>query len=89
MQSVGESAGSGVWNAVGMGMDPTTGIGLGLLGTVISVRWAVGKWEKEKRRWWADWERIGQGLERDLKVRSGHTLLSEYQSNRECFGFYR
>lgn len=67
MQSAGES-GIGVWNMVGMGMDPTTGIGLGLLGIVGSVRWAVGVWEREKKKWFADWERIGQGLERDLKV---------------------
>lgn len=67
-QSVGGS-GSGVWNAVGMGMDPATGMGLGLLVGAYSVRRVVGKWEKEKKRWWADWERIGQGVERDLKVR--------------------
>ncbi|KAF9452738.1 hypothetical protein P691DRAFT_783294 [Macrolepiota fuliginosa MF-IS2] len=77
MQSAGESAGSAIWNAVGMGMDPTTGIGVGLLGAAASVRWAVGKWEKEKRKWWADWERIGQGLERDLKVRTGYALPLE------------
>lgn len=67
MQSAGEP-GTGIWNVVGMGMDPMTGIGVGLLGIVGSVRWAVGGWEREKKKWWADWERIGQGLERDLKV---------------------
>lgn len=67
MQSAGE-AGTGIWSVVGMGMDPTTGIGLGLVGIAGSVRWAVGKWEKEKKKWWADWERIGQGLGRDLQV---------------------
>jgi len=51
-----------------MGMDPMTGIGVGLLGLIASLRWAVAKWEKEKKRWWTDWERIGTGLERDLKV---------------------
>jgi hypothetical protein len=32
------------------------------------MRWAVGKWERTKKRWWEDWERLSQGLERDLKV---------------------
>ncbi|KXN90994.1 hypothetical protein AN958_03061 [Leucoagaricus sp. SymC.cos] len=59
---------SAVWSAIGMGMDPLTGIGAGLLGMVGSLRWAVGKWEKEKRKWWRDWERIGKGLGRDLKA---------------------
>ncbi|XP_006460768.1 hypothetical protein AGABI2DRAFT_203958 [Agaricus bisporus var. bisporus H97] len=68
MQSAGEP-GTGIWNVVGMGMDPMTGIGVGLLGIVGSVRWAVGGWEREKKKWWVDWERIGQGLERDLKIR--------------------
>jgi len=49
-------------------MDPMTGIGVGLLCLVASLRWAVARWEKEKKRWWTDWERIGMGLERDLKV---------------------
>lgn len=60
--------GSAIWSTVGMGMDPVTGIGVGLLGVVGSLRWVVGKWEKEKRKWWSDWERIGKGLERDLKA---------------------
>jgi hypothetical protein len=64
----GGSAESMIWSTVGMGMDPMTGMGVGLLGVVGSLRWAVGRWEREKRRWWNDWERIGQGLGRDLKV---------------------
>jgi len=57
-----------IWSTVGLGMDPMTGIGVGLLCLVASLRWAVARWEKEKKRWWTDWERIGMGLERDLKV---------------------
>ena len=26
----------------------------------------MGRWEKAKREFWADWERVGKGLERDL-----------------------
>jgi len=62
------SVGGTIWCTVGLGMDPMTGIGVGLLGLIASLRWAVARWEKEKKRWWTDWERIGMGLERDLKV---------------------
>lgn len=60
--------GNVIWSTVGLGMDPMTGVGVGLLGVAGSLRWAVGRWEKEKRKWWRDWDRIGKGLERDLKV---------------------
>jgi len=51
-----------------IGMDAGTVMGVGLLGAVAGVRWAIGRWEKAKRRWWEDWERIGDGLGRDLRV---------------------
>jgi hypothetical protein len=51
-----------------LSMDVGTAIGVGLLSAVVGVRWAIGRWEKAKRRWWEDWERIGQGLDRDLRV---------------------
>jgi hypothetical protein len=43
-----------------------TATGLGLLGAVGSLRWAVGRWAKTQRRFWADWERVERGLEDDL-----------------------
>jgi len=39
-----------------------------MLSALLGVRWAVGKWEKEKNAWWGDWKRIGDGLGRDLKA---------------------
>lgn len=45
-----------------------------MLCTLLGVRWAVGKWERAKRRWWADWKRVGEGLGRDLKVCFFHSL---------------
>lgn len=48
-------------------MEMPTAAGIGVLGAVLSARWAVGRWERAKRRWWADWERVGQGLRRDLE----------------------
>lgn len=52
-----------------IGLDPGTAIGVGVLSAVASVRWAVGRWEKSKKRWWQDWTRVGEGLDRDLRVR--------------------
>jgi hypothetical protein len=51
-----------------VGMDAGTAVGVGILSAVASIRWAVGKWEKSKERWWQDWSRVGEGLDRDLKV---------------------
>ena len=75
------SLGGTIWSTVGLGMDPMTGIGVGLLGLMASLRWAVARWEKEKKRWWTDWERIGMGLERDLKVISISLLVSIFSEH--------
>ncbi|KAG6860763.1 hypothetical protein C0995_007795 [Termitomyces sp. Mi166 len=58
--------GEGLLGAVGL--DSGSAMGLGLLIAVASVRWGVGKWERAKRRWWEDWDRVGNGLGRDLKA---------------------
>ncbi|KAJ2928629.1 hypothetical protein H1R20_g8487, partial [Candolleomyces eurysporus] len=50
------------------GMEPVTAMGVGALTAVASVRWAVGRWEKGKKKWWQDWRRVGEGLERDLRT---------------------
>jgi hypothetical protein len=61
------------------GMDAGTAMGVGILGAVASVRWAVGQWEKSKKRWWQDWARAAEGLDRDLKVtnHSADSLLEK------------
>ncbi|KAF8578021.1 hypothetical protein K439DRAFT_511386 [Ramaria rubella] len=46
---------------------PSTAMGFGALGTMVGLRWFVGRWEKGKKRWWEDWRRVGSGLERDIK----------------------
>ena len=53
---------------VNVGMGVETAMGVGMLGAALGVRWAVGRWDKAKKRWWRDWNRVGEGLERDLKV---------------------
>ncbi|KAI0705083.1 hypothetical protein C8T65DRAFT_653159 [Cerioporus squamosus] len=51
-----------------------TALGVGMLSAAVGVRWAVGRWEKAKRRWWKNWDRIGEGLERDLKGTLSQTM---------------
>ncbi|KAL1744792.1 hypothetical protein HDZ31DRAFT_82421 [Schizophyllum fasciatum] len=48
------------------GVTPGTAAGAGVLLALASVRVAIGRWEKAKRRWWSDWKRVSEGLERDL-----------------------
>ena len=48
---------------------PETALGVGLLGSVVGMRWAQRSWERARKAWWRDWRRVGEGLEEDLKVR--------------------
>lgn len=43
-----------------------TATGLGLLGALGSLRWAVGRWARAQREFWSDWDRVERGLEDDL-----------------------
>ncbi|KAG9127965.1 hypothetical protein FRC07_006982 [Ceratobasidium sp. 392] len=45
-----------------------TAVGLGLFGSVVSVRWMQSVWARAEKRWWADWARVCAGLERDCEV---------------------
>ncbi|OAX39122.1 hypothetical protein K503DRAFT_717128 [Rhizopogon vinicolor AM-OR11-026] len=69
-------AGLGWWLAfgesalsLGAGSEAGTALGAGALVAVASIRWAVGKWERAKRHWVDDANRVSEGLKRDLKVR--------------------
>jgi hypothetical protein len=62
------NAGSGI--AMVGASEAGTAVGALMLCTLLGVRWAVGRWEKAKRRWWEDWSRVGEGLGRDLEVSS-------------------
>ncbi|KZT10701.1 uncharacterized protein LAESUDRAFT_721067 [Laetiporus sulphureus 93-53] len=57
-----------------MAMQLETAIGAGMLAAVAGVRWAVGRFERAKKKWWKDYDRIGQGLERDLRTTLDQTL---------------
>ncbi|KAG1812400.1 uncharacterized protein BJ212DRAFT_447975 [Suillus subaureus] len=54
--------------SVGAGSEAGTALGAGALIAVASIRWAVRKWERAKRKWVEDADRVGEGLKRDLKV---------------------
>ena len=53
---------------LGLNLGGETVVGAGILAGVVGVRWSVGRWEKARRKFWADWERVGKGLGRDLTV---------------------
>ncbi|KAG6866751.1 hypothetical protein C0991_011410 [Blastosporella zonata] len=71
---IGWLAGSGEGLLGAIGLDAGTAVGVGLLTAVGGVRWAVGKWERAKRRWWEDWDRVGSGLGRDLRSTLDQTM---------------
>ncbi|KAK0212895.1 hypothetical protein DFS33DRAFT_1269581 [Desarmillaria ectypa] len=60
-----------------LGVDVGTAMGAGALVALLGVRWGVGHWEKAKQRWWEDWHRVVDGLERDLKKTLDDTMLEK------------
>lgn len=50
-------------------MQGETALAAGLFGFFIGLRRYVKKWDSAKKRWWENWGRVGEGLERDLQVR--------------------
>jgi hypothetical protein len=64
-----------------LGMDAGTAVGAGMLTALLSIRWGVGRWEKGKKRWWQDWVRVTDGLDRDLKVRAGAAIVCRAAAN--------
>jgi len=59
-----------------VGMETGTAVGVGVLSAVTSIRWAVGQWEKSKKRWWQDWKRVAEGMNRDLRLKL-HTTMRQ------------
>lgn len=64
--SFGGTAGSYLAWSAGY-LDGATAVGLAALLAVATLRWAIGRWEKAQRNWWADWHRVGEGLARDVQ----------------------
>ncbi|VDC06402.1 unnamed protein product [Peniophora sp. CBMAI 1063] len=75
---VGVAGGTLAWThgadvLLGSGMtalssDIGTAAGAGLLVAVGGVRWALGRWERARKAWLADWDRMREGAERELKA---------------------
>lgn len=68
---------------INVGMGAETAVGAGMLGAALGVRWAVARWDRARKRWWKDWDRVCEGLDRDLKVsvrdsRLCATMLMDY-----------
>jgi hypothetical protein len=64
--SVGVGAASGVlvfMHQVG----EVAGAGV-LLGAAVGFRWAIGRWDKMRKMWRADWSRVKEAAERDVEV---------------------
>src|SRR6266545_1713072 len=79
------NSGEGVFGL--MGMDANTAMAVGLLVIVVSIRLGIGSWEKAKKRWWQDWVRVNEGLERDLKVDSFfYSVFMEYFTDSRTQG---
>lgn len=54
-------------SSAALALDPSTGIGLGLL-TLTLVGWRMqGQYNKYRRRFREDWQRLAEGLDQDLK----------------------
>lgn len=60
---VGAAVGAGVL-AQGVG----EAAGAGLLAAAAGVRWAIGRWDKARKMWRADWTRVKEAAERDVEV---------------------
>ena len=60
---------AGVAGVMSGGPDGVTAAAAAVFGALTGVRWGVGMWERGIGHWWADWRRVGEGMERDLEVR--------------------
>lgn len=61
---------------LGLNLGGETITGAGVLVGVVGLRWSVSRWDKARKKFWADWERVGKGLGRDLTVRSFSPIRS-------------
>ena len=60
---------STVWLNAASVLDGETAFSLGLFGVLGAIRIGVGRWEKAKKKWYADFARVSGGLEADIEAR--------------------
>ncbi|KAI0268870.1 hypothetical protein BC834DRAFT_968281 [Gloeopeniophorella convolvens] len=52
-------------------------VGAGLLVGVLGLRWAIGKWDRVRRGWTADWVRVKEAAERDVQAALNEALAKQ------------
>ena len=60
---------STVWLNAASVLEGETAFSLGLFGALAAIRVGVGGWEKAKKKWWADFARVSDGLKADIEAR--------------------
>ncbi|KAI0320794.1 hypothetical protein OF83DRAFT_1169057 [Amylostereum chailletii] len=85
--SLGAGAGvGGIWVGWGSGAALVTGgataevgtaVGVGMLVCLGGVRWAVGKWDRARKAWLADWTRMREGAARDVQTSFDHAMEAQ------------
>ena len=60
---------STVWLNAASVLDGETAFSLGLFGVLGAIRIGVGRWEKAKKKWYADFARVSGGLKADIEAR--------------------
>jgi hypothetical protein len=58
--------------------------GAGLLVAAAGVQWAIGRWDKARRAWRADWVRVQEAAERDVQVSVSPPTPSSEAAHFEC-----
>jgi hypothetical protein len=85
--SVGVGAASGVLMFMHQ-VGEVLGAGM-LLGAAAGFRWTIGRWDKVRKMWRADWIRVKEAAERDVEVPilPVSFLASSLMFYRRCLGF--
>ena len=78
---------STVWLNAASVLEGETAFSLALFGVLTATRISVGRWEKAKNKWWADFARVSEGLKADieerLKVLLEQTIFKELELVRD------
>ncbi|KAJ6625839.1 hypothetical protein B0H10DRAFT_2000980 [Mycena sp. CBHHK59/15] len=53
---------------------PGSALATGILVALVGVHWGQSVWNKARKRWWEDWERVGGGLRQDLSENLVRTM---------------
>ncbi|KAI9455427.1 hypothetical protein BJY52DRAFT_1121925 [Lactarius psammicola] len=72
--SIGAGVGAGAL-VLAHGVGEATGAGLFV--AAAGVRWAIGRWDKARRAWRADWVRVKEAAERDVQTALDEALETQ------------